>query len=247
MVLTKPRTRLGVMFATMLTTFFFTVSIVSLVALTIDEFDAEKNLVESLIVTTCVAFPLCFGLWTLLQRNVLLSDRLADLVNRDRLTDVATRDFFFSRMENATHAYGVSLMIDIDYFKRINDTYGHFAGDVAIQTVAQVLKEQTKPHDIVCRFGGEEFMVFLTDQSALAGYKMAETLRKAIAARLIVFEDIDFHLTVSIGGSLKERVADINVAIKQADDALYHAKRLGRNKTVFSSLDDVDDGVRQSA
>jgi diguanylate cyclase (GGDEF)-like protein len=162
-----------------------------------------------------------------------LSQELTRLVNRDRLTDVATRDFFFKKLEEDEDAFGVSLMVDIDHFKEVNDTYGHLAGDAVILNVASVLKAQMRADDIVCRFGGEEFVVFLRSATAQEGEKIAERIRKSIAAAQTPTEQGAIGVTVSLGGSLKEQLENVEEAIKRADDCLYRAKAEGRNRIVM--------------
>lgn len=104
-------------------------------------------------VVLIVSFPICLWVARQMHEKAILSQELQDLVNRDRLTDVATRDFFFARLTEFPDAYGVSLMIDIDHFKRVNDTHGHLAGDDVIHAVAQIMRGQIRDVDIVCRFG----------------------------------------------------------------------------------------------
>ena len=182
--------------------------------------------------------PFALFIGVKLRENTRLSDELVRLVNRDRLTDVATRDFFFRRMESDPEAYGVSLMVDIDHFKQVNDTHGHYAGDAVIKQVSQILKRETRTQDIVCRFGGEEFVVFLHEVSADQGLVVAERMRTAVAAEALPGAEgrPALSVTVSIGGSLKERLEDINLSIQQADAALYRAKSNGRNRTVVDWL-----------
>jgi len=127
-------------------------------------------------------------------------------------------------------------MIDIDHFKAVNDTYGHFAGDDVIASVAEVLKVQTRPGDLVCRFGGEEFVIFLKQADLDLGGVIAERLRKAIATSVVESCGVQIKVTVSIGGSLKDAAEEIDAAIKRADAALYEAKALGRNRTVMSPV-----------
>ena len=193
---------------------------------------------RAVIITTFITVPFAFFVGMKLRENTRLSDELVRLVNRDRLTDVATRDFFFRRMENDPNAYGVSLMVDIDHFKKVNDTYGHYAGDAVIKHVSQVLRAEVRAQDIVCRFGGEEFVVFLHEVSADQGLVVAERMRTAVAAAAASTGESgqEVSVTVSIGGSLKDRLADINVSIQQADAALYRAKSGGRNRTVVDWL-----------
>lgn len=193
----------------------------------------------TVIIVITAAMPISLFIGSKMLENARLSAELQNLVNRDRLTNLATRDYFFQQMSKKPNAYGVSLMVDIDRFKRINDTYGHFAGDAVIQAVANTLQLHTRGDDIVCRFGGEEFMVFLSEHSRTDGYAAAERLRQQIADDLVTFDGETIGVTVSIGGSLKEQIEDISKAIRDADVALYRAKNLGRNQTVF-----VDDNER---
>lgn len=190
---------------------------------------------KALGVATVVTFFFSFILLQQLRRLTLMSDELRRLVDRDRLTDVATREFFFKHMGDAPRAFGISLMIDIDRFKAINDTYGHLAGDQVIASVARTIARNVREEDIVCRFGGEEFIVFLSGHTIESGYQIAERMRQAIARDAIQTNGWPLRATVSIGGSLKDRLTDIEEAIHEADAALYRAKAAGRNKTVFSA------------
>ncbi|MEO1640173.1 MAG: GGDEF domain-containing protein [Pseudomonadota bacterium] len=194
------------------------------------------------IISAVTAFPVSLFIWLQVRRNALLNTELQRLVNRDRLTNVATRDFFFSQMREDNEVYGVSLMVDIDYFKTINDTYGHLTGDKVISRVAAILFENSRDRDIVCRFGGEEFAIFLHETETEKGYQIAERMRQAIAAEEIFVEDQTIRITVSIGGSLKERLENIEEAIRQADAALYKAKAGGRNRTIFAGHDPKSSG-----
>ncbi len=187
------------------------------------------------IIVSAISLPIAWAIGEVIRKNQLLTDELSALVNRDRLTNVATRDYFFAQMNAAPNAYGVSLMIDIDKFKSINDTYGHFSGDAVIRHVATLIKNMIRAEDIVCRFGGEEFIVFLYDQDRASGVEVAERMREAIAADPVSPQHHRISVTVSIGGSLKDRLSDVDEAIQRADDALYRAKSGGRNRTVFAT------------
>jgi diguanylate cyclase (GGDEF)-like protein len=199
-----------------------------------------ENLWAALLITPFItfvtAFPVSFFIWVQVRRNIRLSVELQRLVNRDRLTEVATRDFFFARMRSNPQVYGISLMVDIDRFKTVNDTFGHLAGDVVIARVAGILCQNTRKNDIVCRFGGEEFVIFLHEEDSQGGFEVAERMRRAIADEVMNVEGQMLRVTVSIGGSLKERLNDVDTAIRQADRALYRAKTAGRNRTVFADL-----------
>ncbi len=187
------------------------------------------------IVVFAIALPTSWAISGMMRNNYLLTEQLSALVNRDRLTDVATRDYFFSKMEDNPDAYGVSLMVDIDHFKQVNDVHGHLAGDQVIAHVAQTLRSCVRSNDIVARFGGEEFVIFLIDHDSDVGYAVAERMRSSIEQQVCQIDGTSLPVTVSIGGSLKEAVDHIERSIKDADDALYRAKALGRNCTVFGA------------
>ena len=194
----------------------------------------QYELMLSLSLTYLIATPATYFMANQIQKNNELTDELQRLVDRDRLTDVSTRDYFFNRMAQAPESFGISLMVDIDLFKGINDNYGHLAGDQVIREVAKLLKENIREGDIVARFGGEEFIVFLDSKNMDSGFKIAERMRKAIADKTFEFNDTELKVTVSIGGSLKDTLCDLEKSIQEADDALYEAKRSGRNRTVFA-------------
>lgn len=233
----------GVWLAAALTTMACTAVVQVLVWLLFQGQDLDAALMIAPVIACITAFPVSFSIWVQVRRNIRLSVELQRLVNRDRLTDVATRDFFFARMRGNPQAYGISLMVDIDFFKVVNDTFGHLAGDVVITRVAEILRLNTRAKDIVCRFGGEEFVIFLHEEDRNGGFEVAERMRRAIADEVMNFEGQMLRVTVSIGGSLKERLNDVDVAIKQADKALYLAKTAGRNRTVFAELSAEQDGA----
>jgi diguanylate cyclase (GGDEF)-like protein len=185
------------------------------------------------IITTITAFPFGVFIWSQVKKNIELSAELRRLVNRDRLTDVSTRDHFFERMDDNPKAVGVALMVDIDHFKGVNDGYGHFFGDEVIINVARTLSEAVRSDDLVCRFGGEEFMIFLFTRSADEGLEVAERMRRRIEEQTITFQEQTLLVTVSIGGAVKKAAEHISQSIQRADSALYQAKACGRNLVVM--------------
>lgn len=121
------------------------------------------------------------------------------------------------------------MALDIDFFKQVNDTHGHDVGDEVITIVASLMREQARRDDILCRSGGEEFLVFLADTSPETAYEVAERLRQVV-------ERFDMpvvgKVTISVGIAYwPGRAANINTAMKRADNALYDAKTNGRNRT----------------
>lgn len=184
------------------------------------------------LIVLITTIPTCIFIGMNIRENTMLSAELRRLVERDRLTDASTRDYFFAQLAKAPDGYGVSLMVDIDNFKNVNDTYGHLAGDTVIQLVARVLGENVRLDDIVCRFGGEEFVIFLKEASKLEGWEISERIRKGIEAAGTPSAQGVIKVTVSVGGSLKESMEEIEAAIARADACLYKAKARGRNQTV---------------
>ena len=127
------------------------------------------------------------------------------------------------------------LFIDIDYFKKINDKYGHIAGDAILQDIAGILSDSFRSSDIVSRNGGEEFSVLLMDCSSLNAIKIAENLIKNVENHeFAVSEKTNLHITISVGVSTyPETTKSIGRLLEDADSALYEAKRNGRGKAVL--------------
>jgi len=122
------------------------------------------------------------------------------------------------------------MVVDIDHFKKINDTYGHLVGDLALKTVAQCMSDNLRPHDLLARYGGEEFAVLLTEADLESAKMVAERLRSRIAAAEIRSNDISFHVTLSIGITPTQHEDRLENLINEADQALYRAKQMGRNR-----------------
>ncbi len=158
--------------------------------------------------------------------------------NVDELTGLLNRRGFFNTMTSLASLAkrnmfdSAILMIDIDHFKRINDTFGHQAGDEVLRNVARSIKSQIRASDIAGRFGGEEFILFLPQIEKESIYPLAEKIRTAIQEET----SNDIPVTVSIGGSsarVKGEVKDeLHELIKRADTYLYEAKRKGRNQVI---------------
>lgn len=123
-----------------------------------------------------------------------------------------------------------TLSIDVDYFKRINDTYGHHVGDIVLQKLAQTLSGRARQTDLIARFGGEEFVMLLPDANAQGAMDIAEELRRSVAQMEI---DEVGHITISLGVSslrLHEPDDDLQPMLQRSDEALYVAKQRGRNQ-----------------
>jgi diguanylate cyclase (GGDEF)-like protein len=172
-------------------------------------------------------------------------DGLCDLSQRDALTGLANRRYFNSVLEREVDRVARSgdptllLMLDIDHFKTINDTYGHAAGDQVLKVVAGVLTQCVRPMDTVARYGGEEFAVVLPSCHRSFGQLVAERIRSAIEELPIhVSPGVDIRLTISIGGAFAPEWIRSSAAlwVERADLQLYTAKTQGRNRTNLEFL-----------
>jgi diguanylate cyclase (GGDEF)-like protein len=126
----------------------------------------------------------------------------------------------------------------LDYFKSINDTHGHDAGDQALIEIAEQLRGALRAQDLVARWGGEEFLVLLPDTDLEGGLVVAETLREGVAARTLTIGGQTVHLTLSLGVARCATGQTYNECIKAADRALYRAKVQGRNRVVAAPRPD---------
>ncbi len=170
-------------------------------------------------------------------REQATRDALTQLYNRRFLVDVLDREFSFAKRRSKPLSI---IILDIDHFKSINDTYGHRAGDECLIELAQLLKEFFREADIVCRFGGEEFLVLLPDSEPDTAAQRAEAFRQLVSEKSVFFESKKINLTVSVGvASYPAHGDNSEEVIQKADQALYDAKRKGRNQVVLctGSLD----------
>lgn len=162
------------------------------------------------------------------------TDRLTGLNNRGYWQECQEREFtHFQRYQNKS-----SLVIfDIDHFKKVNDTYGHQAGDEVIRQCSSTLLSCARDVDICGRYGGEEFVILLSETDAKNAMIFAERLRKKIERILVNYEQYEIKFTVSLGiCQLEEKIESAKNWLEGADQALYQSKESGRNKTsVFDS------------
>ena len=121
-------------------------------------------------------------------------------------------------------------MLDLDHFKRINDNYGHLAGDKVLKIIAGVLRKRLRGTDFIARFGGEEFVLLMPATEAVAGAKLLEKLRGFIEACPFHFKGEPVTITLSIGLSTFKAGEHSDLVLKRADQALYRAKHAGRNQ-----------------
>lgn len=161
-----------------------------------------------------------------------LSDPLTGLLNRYGLLHALSREFAGARRYQRPLA---CLMIDLDYFKNINDTLGHVMGDLALTQAASVLQEAVRASDLVCRYGGEEFLALLPETSIGGAQILAEKVRTAMANRRFGNKTDSFSVTLSIGVAELRTEESGNDMIARADAALYRAKQAGRNRVEIAA------------
>ncbi len=188
----------------------------------------------------------------LLQQNEESRRGLEALANKDGLTGLMNRRHFMQTAElelQRAQRYRRPVtvaMADLDYFKKLNDTYGHAAGDTVLRAFAEQVRETLRQSDLVCRYGGEEFAFLFPEISPDETARLAERLRVACAAHAVPLSDgRSVTATVSIGLADASE-CPIELALKHADEALYEAKRLGRNRVVIGGRPPVTIPIQEN-
>jgi two-component system, cell cycle response regulator len=187
--------------------------------------------------TTVLKFSLQDALEENFQKQMYDSavrDPLTGVYNKRHFQDSMTTEFAF----HSRHDTELSVvMIDVDHFKRVNDTHGHLAGDYVLKIVAKVIGHSLRTEDILCRYGGEEFGVILRSTGAEQALVVAERIRKAVAAQAFEFEDKKIPVTASLGVSTlrKANFPSAQALVRAADEYLYAAKQAGRDRTMTAA------------
>jgi sigma-B regulation protein RsbQ len=159
------------------------------------------------------------------------TDPLTGLLNRRELQSQGQKLIHQADRASSTLAL---MSIDVDFFKRVNDTYGHQAGDNVLINLAQIFTKERRVNDLVARIGGEEFVLVLPDVNQEDAFDLAEKLREAVEEKLIA----NVKITISIGLVVTQKNAsvDLNTLLNASDNALYESKNSGRNKTSIARL-----------
>ena len=188
----------------------------------------------------------------LLVQNEEIRRGLESLANKDGLTGLTNRRHFMQAAEvelQRAQRYRRPVtvaMADLDFFKKLNDTYGHAAGDAVLRAFAERVREALRQSDLVCRYGGEEFAFLFPEISTAETEKLADRLRAGCADNDVLLADgRRVRVTVSIGLADASE-CPIEVALRHADEALYEAKRLGRNRVVISSPPVVTNPIQEN-
>jgi len=176
-------------------------------------------------------------------KRVVLYQKVQELATHDSLTGALSRRYWFARCADElarSRRYGFyagCLMIDVDHFKDLNDTYGHLVGDAILAAVAALFKDIIRSIDLLGKYGGEEFVLFLTETDAEQAWAVAERIRQAVQAAGIRAYDETITVTISIGiANFPDDAGDLDQLVDKADQSLYRAKNAGRNCTrMFSA------------
>jgi diguanylate cyclase len=173
---------------------------------------------------------------TELRKNL---DNVKKEAMTDGLTGLSNRKAFDKQIRDAVEESDnigipvVLMMLDIDFFKKFNDTYGHQVGDQVLRLVARTLTDNVKGRDIAARYGGEEFAIILPETALPSGLKVAEVLRRSVESKEVVNKTNNETLgriTLSVGVAEYKPGESISQFIERADAALYEAKKAGRNR-----------------
>ena len=182
----------------------------------------------------------------LIKEMTIAQKRLTEMSIRDELTKLYNRRYFMESLEHelaVTKRYNSQLslcMLDIDFFKSVNDKYGHICGDIVLKKIASMIIELSRESDIPCRYGGEEFAVIFPNTNAENAKNFYNRLRSLLSNHIFKYKSFKFSITISAGIAsyncqLNQSQSQIQL-ISDADDALYMAKKNGRDRVIVSNL-----------
>lgn len=164
-------------------------------------------------------------------RSLMIHDGLTGLLNHTAIKEELAREVVRSSRLKTSLSFA---MVDIDYFKKVNDTYGHAAGDRVLKSLARLLKQRLRETDIVGRYGGEEFAVIMNDTDAASAAKVVDEIRNVFSRLLHLSHDEEFSVNFSCGIADLAHFSDAVSLCEAADQALYQAKQRGRNKVIIN-------------
>jgi len=158
--------------------------------------------------------------------NAAYIDALTGIYNRKHFYELANADIERAlRLNQSIY----TAMLDLDFFKNVNDTYGHAAGDIVLKTTAGVIRQTIRTYDLLCRYGGEEFVLLITDLDAPEAFSLMERIRENMEITTTCYEGLEIKVTCSIGLAKFVETDTLETSIRKSDEALYVAKNSGRN------------------
>lgn len=215
-------------------------------ALEIGAFDYIKKPVDAIEVTARIKSALRYKEYQDRLEEMAMKDGLTGLYNHALLIDLLTKEHSKQNRKGGSLSF---VMLDIDFFKKVNDTYGHLQGNEVLKGMAKVMLSCIRDSDIAGRYGGEEFGLILPDISKDKVLMICERIRRRIALYPFELDGKSINITVSIGVCFKPKDININYneMIRLADCALYKVKHSGRNNvSIFEAVDqNVDDAVKE--
>ena len=194
---------------------------------------ARETLIKNLLICTLitlVSLPLILMTLGRYQRHLEIAastDALTGLLNRHAFVPIVEQSV--NEAQRNQQALCI-LLIDVDHFKKINDTYGHLFGDATLRQLAQTLSASLRKSDAICRWGGEEFIILLKETDTMTAHTLAEKIRATIATTPISYDSKTITITASIGIASYRHDENYNDWFERCDKALYKAKDLGRNR-----------------
>ncbi|MBS9779520.1 MAG: GGDEF domain-containing protein [Moraxellaceae bacterium] len=222
----------GIFWGFALTTFYF--GILSITFLNhFDNYAHQITIESSFNLLTSVTV-----LWILTHSyavsNLIANKKLFNMAMKDSLTKLNNRHAFYEFFKQNKDKTKSLLIIDLDFFKKVNDNYGHDAGDCILQTVAELFHQHVSNKDCVFRLGGEEFAILLPNTELTEASKIAEKINETIKKYEFLYHNQSIKITVSIGVTYSRSSDDnLNTLMRQADTCLYYAKNNGRDCVVI--------------
>lgn len=220
----------------------FTAALITIIITLLETPYKNPNQPTFFLLSMIAAAPIIF-FWVWRQHRLEHANgRLRRLAYNDVLLDCLNRRGFTVSAERALRTASIQrpcalLVIDVDNFKRVNDSYGHLEGDNALRIIANIIRSSVRTTDLFGRIGGEEFGVILTGTDADRARMIASRIREAVAAASFVPEGAAYPLSVSIGGTVADTPTSFVELFASADKHLFAAKKLGRNRVAFTSPD----------
>ncbi|NLQ18117.1 GGDEF domain-containing protein [Marinomonas sp. M1K-6] len=217
---------------------FFTLALIITLFFTASHFDEfgydpalKSRILFSFIVVVFLSGIYEYSMSRFNQELTETSAKLKLVAYKDAVTDLLNRRGMLQRLESSAYSRFHLLLADVDFFKSINDEYGHDVGDYALVELANLIQASLPEKGVASRWGGEEFLIAVCDCSESDAYALAELIRQRVQEHEFVYLDHKFRMTLSFGVATMNESTSLREAITLADGRLYQAKRAGRNRT----------------